>query len=80
MEAGKEFWLSAVEAELTERTDVHQALAALLFRVRLLDRLTLRLVLHDDDDVVRLDLLPTLIHLLHNKNDLTKLADRCYTD
>lgn len=64
VQAGQQFGLPAVEAELTQGTDVQQAQTAFLFRLGLLDRLALRLVFHDDHDIIRFDRLSVFLHCL----------------
>lgn len=67
VEAWQQFGLPAVEAELTQGTDVQQAQAALLFWLGLLDRLALCLVFHNDHNVVRFQRLPVFLHGLETQ-------------
>lgn len=62
VQTGQQFGLPAMEAELTQGTDVQQAQATLLLRLGLLDRLAFRLVFHDDYNIVRLYRFPVFLH------------------
>lgn len=68
VQAGQQLGLPAVEAELTQGTDVQQAKAALLFRLGLLDRLALGLVFHDDHDIIRFYRFSVFLHGLKAKD------------
>lgn len=62
MEARQQLGLSVVEAQLADRTSVHEPEGALLFQPLLLGWQTFRLVFHDNDNVVVVNIFGTFIH------------------
>ena len=64
VETRQQFGLSVVEAQLADRTGVHEPEGALLFQPLLLGWQTFRLVFHDNDNVVVVNIFGTFIHFL----------------
>lgn len=64
VEARQQLGLSVVEAQLADRTSVHEPEGALLFQPLLLGWQTFRLVFHDNDNVVVVNIFGTFIHFL----------------
>lgn len=62
VETRQEFGLSVVEAQLADGTSVHESEGALLFLSLFLGGQTLRLVLHDNNNVVIVNVVAAFIH------------------
>lgn len=62
VETRQEFGLSVVEAQLADGTGVHEPEGALRLQPLVLGGQTFRLVFHNDDNVVVVDIFKTFIH------------------